>query len=137
MAYATAEQYMLVYDTSATTARLTAYLARASRKIDAALSQRGAAVPDDMPQDGDLARALSDVCIDMVHRVLGDSGGDSGLPDGITSYSQAAGGFSESFGWAQPYTDMQVRADELDWILSLLGVDTSGVGAFRFWGDAQ
>lgn len=136
MAYATAEQYMLVYDTSATTVRLTAYLARASRKIDAALSQRGAEVPPDVQADSDLAYALSDVCIDMVHRVLGDSGGDD-LPDGITSYSQAAGGFSESFGWAQPYTDMQVRADELDWILSLLGVETSGVGAFRFWGDAQ
>ena len=131
MAYATADQYLLVYDTSASTERLEAYLGRASRKIDAALASRGASVPPLHFEK--LSEALCDVCCDVVHRVLGDAGA-SDMPDGITSYSQSAGGLSESFSWAQPYTDMAVRDDELKWLLELLGVDTSGVGAFRAWG---
>lgn len=134
MAYATTEQYLLVYDTSASTARLEAYLGRASRKIDAALSANGVKVPDEPSEVDGLQDALADVCIDMVHRVLGDGSGD-GMPDGVTSYSQTQpGGFTESFGWAQPYTDMAVRDDELKWLLSLLGVEPSGVGAYRLWG---
>lgn len=136
MAYAATEQYLLVYDTSASTARLAAYLERASRKIDAALASSGAAVPEDPSSVAGLANALSDVCIDMVHRVLGDSNG-SELPDGITSYSQTQGGFTESFSWAQPYTDIMIRDSELAWLLSLLGADTSGVGAYRFSGGAS
>ena len=135
MSYATAEQYVRVYDTSATLERLDAYLGRASRKIDAALSRSGASVPADPSEVEGLAEALADVCCDMVHRVLGDSD-DSDLPDGITNYAQAANGISESFAFAPPCTDMQVRADELDWLLSLLGANTSGVGAYRFWGGA-
>ena len=136
MAYATTDDYLLVYDTTATTERLAAYLARASRKIDAALAAKGATLPDDLSEIDGLAETLADACCDTVHRVLGD-GGESELPDGITSYSQSQGGFSESFGWAQPYSDLMIRADELNAILALLGVDTSGVGAFRFWGDAS
>lgn len=135
MAYATSEQYLLVYDTSASTERLEAYLGKASRKIDAALAARGASVPADRAEMDDLNAALADVAIDMVHRVLGDGGGSDGMPDGITSYSQTQpGGFTESFGWASPYTDMAVRDDELAWLLTLLGVDASGVGAYRLWG---
>lgn len=133
MAYAETEQYLLMYDTSASTERLEAYLERASRRIDAALAQRGLSVPEDPSEVGGLADALADACCDMVHRVLGDAGA-SDMPDGITSYSQGAVGLTESFTFAQPYTDMQVRADELDVLCSLLGADTSGVGAFRFGG---
>lgn len=135
MSYADSTAYRLVYDTSATDARLTAYLAKASRKIDAALSTYGAAYPADASQE--IAAAFSDVCIDMTHRVLGDSAGADGLPDGITQYSQSQGGFTESFSWASPYTDLAVRDDELKWLLSLLGFDTAGVGTCRFWGGGS
>lgn len=136
MAYATSEQYRLIYDSSASDERLTAYLGKASRKVDAALALHGAKVPDDTAEVDGLADALADTVIDMTHRVLGDGSESSGeMPDGVTSYSQTLpGGFTESFGWAQPFTDMKIRDDELEYLLSLLGVDTSGVGVYRFWG---
>lgn len=136
MAYATSEQYRLIYDSSASVERLGAYLGKASRKVDAALAVHGAKVPADLTEVEGLADVLADTVIDMVHRVLGDGSESSGeMPDGVTSYSQTLpGGFTESFGWAQPYTDLSVRDDELTAILALLGVDTSGVGVYRFWG---
>jgi hypothetical protein len=136
MAYATSAQYLLIYDSSASVERLDAYLGKASRKVDAALALHGAKVPADTSEIDGLAAALADTVIDMVHRVLGDGSDSSGeMPDGVTSYSQTLpGGFTESFGWAQPYTDMKIRDDELEYLLSLLGVDTSGVGIWRAWG---
>jgi hypothetical protein len=136
MTYATSNEYRIVYDTSASDERLDAYLGRASRKVDAALALRGAAVPDDPSEVQGLADTLADTVIDMVHRVLGDGSEGSGeMPDGVTSYSQTLpGGFTESFGFASPYTDMRVRDDELEAILNLLGVNTSGVGVYRIWG---
>jgi len=136
MAYADSAAYRLVYDTVVTDARLSAYLAKASRKIDAALSMRGSAVPETPGQE--LASALSDVCIDMVHRVLGETGGsEMDLPDGITSYSQSQGGFQETFAFAQPYSDMRIRDDELDLLLSLMGDNMSGFGLARFGGWSE
>jgi hypothetical protein len=135
-AYADSTAYRLVYDTSATNDRLSAYLEKASRKIDAALASRGRSVPRIRSEE--LSAALSDVCIDMVHRVLGASGdAEIGIPDGVTSYSQTQGGFQESFAWAQPYTDMRIRDDELDMLLLMLGADTSGYGLARFGGDSE
>ena len=131
--YATKAAYKLVYDTSATDARLEAYLGRASRKIDAALAAHGVSVPNDPTTVPGLADALSDVCIDMVHRVMGDAACPE-LPNGITSYSQTQGSFTESFAWAQPYTDIVIRDDELAYLLGLLGADSSGVGTYRFGG---
>jgi len=133
MAYATKEQYLLVYDTSASNARLEAYLGRASRKIDAALASHGVSVPADPSTVAGLADALADVCIDMVHRVMGDAACPE-MPAGITSYSQTQGSFTESFAWAQPYTDIMIRDAELAWLLELLGADSSGVGSYRFGG---
>lgn len=119
MAYASAEDYWSVYDASATDERLDAFLDMASRRMDAALAQRGASVPD--TRSDELSAALRDVCISMVHRVLGDSDAAWDIPDGVSQYSQSQGGFSESFTLATPYTDMAVREDELAWILALLG----------------
>lgn len=131
MAYATVEQYLLLYDTDADSARLGAYLGKASRKVDFELASRGLSVPE-QPSD-ELAGALADVTCDMVHRVLG-SGGE--MPGGVTSYSQSQGGFTESFSWPASYSDLAVRADELKLLMSLLGSDTSGFGTTRFWGAA-
>lgn len=131
MAYATVEDYLLVYDSDAETSRLQAFLDKASRKIDAALASRGAEVPEDMSDE--LEDALRDVACDMAHRVLGDGSGE-GMPGGITSYSQSQGGFSESFSWPAPYTDLVVRADELRWLLSLIGRQSPAAGVYRMWG---
>ena len=135
MAYAEVEDYLFMYDTDMDEERIGAYLERASRKIDATLAANGASVPAIRTEA--LSQALSDTCIDMAHRVIGDSCGASeiGLPDGITSYSQTQGGFTESFSWAQPFTDMKMRDDELELILSLLGRDVSGFGMARMGGD--
>lgn len=133
MAYATSAQYLAVYDSSADPMRIDALLERASRKVDVALAERGAEVPG---EPGELlASVLSDTCVDMVHRVLGDGGGMD-IPSGVTQYAQSQGGFSESFSFTTPYSDLSVRADELTALLSLLGEDASGFGTCRFWGDA-
>lgn len=131
MAYATISDYIAVYDTDATQERLEAYLDKASRKIDAAIAMRGAALPEEVSEE--LSAALRDVCCDMVHRVMPSSGGGD-MPDGITSYSQTEGGFSESFSWAQPYTDLSVRADEIAWLLVLIGRAATCAGVYRMWG---
>jgi len=127
MAYATVAGYTALYNTDMDDARLSAWLEKASRKIDAALAKRGAEVPDMV--DETLADLLSDTCIDMVHRVV--PSGQSSMPDGTTGYSQGANGFTESYTFAT-YSSLKVRSDELDAILALLGLQSGGVG-FGSW----
>ena len=134
MSYATVSDYVALYDTACSDDRLSAFLAKASRKIDAALLMHGASVPE--TPDATITAALSDVCCDMVHRVLGDSAG-ANMPDSVVQYSQAQGGFSESFTFSAPYSDLSVRDDELRWLLSLLGIDASGVGTYLWGGEVE
>lgn len=127
MAYATVAEYKALYDTDMPDARLSAWLEKASRKIDASLAKRGAVLPDQMGEE--LESLLADTCTDMVHRVA--PSGQSSMPDGMTSYSQGGNGFTESYTFAA-YSSLKVRSDELDAILALLGLQSGGVG-FGSW----
>jgi len=129
MAYATTEQYRLLYDTSASDERLAAFLERASVKVDAELAAHGLSVPED--PDETVAAILADTVCDMVHRVLGDGMAD--MPAGATSYSFGGGGINEAYSFAVPYSDLMVRAGELDALMALLGSPRTGVGAYS-WG---
>ena len=130
MAYATAADYLALYtDTDMGTATLTLWLAKASREIDIALLKRGAELPETI--DGLLKNTLSDVCMDMVRRVVGS--GSSTAMEGLTSYSQSANGFQETLNFAT-YSTLKVRGDELDAILACLGVHSGGIGFASYLG---
>ena len=124
MAYATAAEYKALYtDTDMADATLGLWLDKASREIDIALLKRGAELPEII--DGLLESTLSDVCTDMVRRVIGS--GSSTIMDGLTSYSQSANGFQETMNFAT-YSTLKVRGDELDAILACLGTVSGGIG---------
>jgi hypothetical protein len=124
MAYATAADYKALYtDTDMGDTTLGLWLAKASREIDIALLKRGAKLPEVI--DGLLKNTLSDVCMDMVHRVIGS--GSSSIMEGLTSYSQSANGFQETMNFAT-YSTLKVRGDELDAILACLGIVSGGIG---------
>lgn len=124
MAYATASDYLALYPgTDMESGTLELWLDKASREIDIALLKRGAELPSDM--DELLAATLSDVCMDMVHRVIGNGG--TSIMEGLTSYSQSANGFQETMNFAT-YSSLKVRGDELDAILACLGIVSGGIG---------
>ena len=123
MAYATASDYLALYPgTDMESGTLELWLAKASREIDIALLKRGAELPSDM--DELLEATLSDVCMDMVRRVVGSG---ASTMEGVTSYSQSANGFQETMNFAT-YSSLKVRGDELDAILACLGIVSGGIG---------
>jgi hypothetical protein len=123
MQFATAEQYRAVYDTKAADERLDAFLAKASRRMAAAMDAEG--VGYDEPTE-DFAAVLSDVCCDVTHRALGEDGATgTTLPFGATQYSQGAGDYTESYTLSNPYGDMFLTKAERE----LLGLGRQVVGS--------
>lgn len=87
-------------------------LCDATRKIQALLESHAIDWRD--PSD-EYADRLMQVCRDMAHRSMEQVARkeEADIPEGATSYSQAAGGFSESFGWGSgTYGDLYVSKSE-------------------------
>lgn len=109
--FASAFDYFALYDTNATDDRLDALLCRASRDIASEL--RAAGIPYDNP-DEDFAADLADVACSMVHRALGEDGGDDfpEIPFGASQFSQTGGPYTRSATLANPYGDLFMTESE-------------------------
>ena len=90
MAYATAADYLAVYDTDMTTERLSAWLDRAASWLDVQMGDKLD------PTDESQLAALNYVNIELVNRL--DASPMAGM--GVTSYSQSANGFQETLNYA-------------------------------------
>lgn len=116
-AFATEAQYRALYDTDLDGTRLQAFLEKASRRIASSCAAHGA-------DTGDLdAEILADVCIDMVHRAIGDGEGAS-IPYGATQYSESATPYTVSVSLGNPYDDLFMRKSDYE----LLGIPLTRIG---------
>lgn len=124
MAFASTTDYRAVYDTTLDDGRLQSMLDRSSRMIARACDDAG--VSTDEPVE-EFSEALSDVCIEMVHRSdPGASGAVTDVPLGATQFSIGADGFSQSFSMGNPYGDLFITKAEREY----LGIaDDGSVGA--------
>lgn len=114
-AYATADDYRLYHDTTATDERLGALLGAASRLMDDEMDAAGVVVPEAIHRRARYAETLRDVAVAMVHRALGeDAGEDDGppIPYGASQFSQGAGGYTRSATLSNPYGDLFVTESE-------------------------
>ena len=89
-AYATAADYLAVYDTDMTSERLSAWLGRAAEWLDVQMCDKLD------PSDAKQLSALKYVNIELVNRL--DASPMAGV--GVTSYSQSANGFQETLNYA-------------------------------------
>lgn len=119
MSYATVEQYQARYGAVSDVSMLQECLDDASAVIDAALASHGINVGD---LTGDYFDRLMRVCRSMTNRVM-PSENDS-IPQGVTSASMSAVGFSQSYNFATTYGTPKLLPSELQ----LLGI---GSGQYR------
>ena len=106
-AFASIQNYKAIYDTSVTDTRLTALLLKATRKIAAQLDSAGI---DYETADEDYKALLADVCIDVVHRSIGD-GSEVDVPYGAKQFGETTGSVTWNFSLANPYGDMFLTAE--------------------------
>lgn len=87
MSYATAGEYLAIYDTDMSSERLAAWLERAATWLDVQMGDRLD------PEDAGQLDALRYVSIELVKRI--DASPMAGM--GVDSFQQTANGFQESF----------------------------------------
>lgn len=123
MSYANARDYKTLYpDTAVEDLRLNSFLGRASRMLNSEMRIAGV---DYSAPDAEMAANLKDVCIEMVHRVVGDGGEmASSIPFGVSQYTASAQPYSESFTLSNPYGDMFMTAREK----RMLGIFSKRIG---------
>ena len=129
MGYANAQDYKGYYpDTAVSDSRLEMFLGKATRKLNAEMRLAGV---DYSAPDEEFAANLKDVCIEMVHRVIGDGGEQAqSIPFGASQYTASAQPYSESFTLANPYGDLFITQSEK----RMLGISGKRIGFFRMGG---
>ncbi len=108
MAFATVDDYVLRYGDVADEELLEQILLDASRLIKSELDNSGISIDED---DEDAADRLMQVCRAVAYRAVDQEQQDS-IPFGATQFSQAAGGYSESFTIGNPYRDIYLTKAE-------------------------
>ena len=122
MAYATAADYLAVYDTDMSAERLSAWLDRAAAWLDVQMGDKLD------PSDAKQFAALNYVNIELVNRL--DASPMAGM--GVTSYSQSANGFQETLNYANSAGGFNLLPSER----KMLGLGTSiGFGSWLGGGD--
>lgn len=112
MSYATVEQYQARYGVVADEDMLQECLDDSSAVIRAALDRAGI---DYSEPTEDFADRLMRVCRSMTNRVMPT---DNDIPQGVTSASMGAVGFSETYNFATTYGTPKLIKSEMD----LLGI---------------
>ena len=112
MSYATVEQYQARYGVVAEEDMLQECLDDSSAVIRAALDRAGIDYSD--PSE-DFSDRLMRVCRSMTNRVMPT---DNDIPQGVTSASMGAVGFSETYNFATTYGTPKLIKSEMD----LLGI---------------
>ncbi len=117
MAYATAADYLAVYDTDMSAERLSAWLDRAAAWLDVQMGDKLD------PSDEKQLSALNYVSIELVNRL--DASPMVGI--GVNSYSQSANGFQETLNFANSAGGFNLLPSER----KMLGLGTSiGFGSW-------
>ena len=112
MAYATVEQYVARFGAVPDDGVLKECLDDASAAIDAALDMAGI---DHASPSEDFADRLMRVCRSVANRIMPACGD---MPQGATSVSRGAVGFSETYQFSKPYGVPKLIKSEL----SMLGI---------------
>lgn len=107
-AFATIDDYVLRYGDVADEELLEQILLDASRLIKSELDNSGISIDED---DKDAADRLMQVCRGVAYRAM-DQEQQNSIPFGATQFSQAAGGYSESFTIGNPYRDIYLTKAE-------------------------
>lgn len=108
--YASVEDYEQRYGTVSDTTTLQACLEDATALMQAALEARGI---DYSEPSETFAERLMMVCRQVAHRALDAAPtGTDYAPYGVTQASQAAGGYSVSYSFGNPYGDSFLTASE-------------------------
>ena len=107
-AFATVDDYVTRYGDVDDEGLLEQILLDASRLIKSELNNSGISVDAD---DEDAADRRMQVCRAVAYRAM-DQEHQSSIPFGATQFSQAAGGYSESFTIGNPYRDIYLTKAE-------------------------
>ncbi len=106
-AFADSAAYTAIYDTDMDAARLDALLAKASRLIAANLTESGVDYAARIEDEDGYRCLLADVCVDVVHRSIGEGGATSAaIPYGASQFGETTGSVSWNFSLSNPYGDM-------------------------------
>lgn len=129
MSYATTEQYQARYGAVSDENMLQECLDDASAVIDSALDR--AHIDYSEPSE-DFADRLMRVCRSMANRVYPSESGNE-IPQGVTSMSMGAVGFTESYSFATTYGTPKLLKSEYE----LLGISSSAYRCIQAhtWAD--
>lgn len=125
--YASVEDYTKRFGPVDNEDLLKEVLMDSTRLITSELNNSG--IPTDIEDEDEsviFKDRLMQVCRSVAHRALSQE--SSGfIPAGVTQFSQAAGGYSESFTVGNPYRDVYLTKSEK----RMLGIGFGGVASIR------
>lgn len=126
--FASVSEYEARYGTVTDEATLTACLEDATAMIEAALEAAGV---DYSTPTAEYADRLMRVCRQIAHRAFDATPSAGGLdaPFGVNQATQAAGGYSLSYSFANPYGDLFITSAERR-MLGIGGIHFSNMRPF-------
>ncbi len=122
MSYATVAQYEARFGEVTDESLLQECLDDSTAVIDAALDSYG--IDHDAPTE-DFSDRLMRVCRSMANRLYPTE--SDGIPQGVSSFSETAGAYSQSFSFGTSYGTPKLLPSEM----RLLGIPSTYLGAYR------